>query len=298
MIFPGMDPWLEDPPLWPDLHESLIVYLRAQLQPLSRSRYVAAIEQRLYVEGPDRNIAPAMWIRERASANAASRAVTVAEVDEPLVADIEALEVHESYIEIRDLHGGQNVVTVIEVVSPANKCPGPGRRLYKKNSARSAAAAHLVEIDLLRSGRHVLALPEMVARRRATYDYLVSVNRAVGNRGRFQFYPRRLRDRLPRIAVPLTGDDLDVPLDLQAGLARVYRGRRLPRPRRLRETVPSAAFGRGSGVGRRFASAREANLVMIMGHSPRLNCDRKRGLTPTHISHRRNMTQGFTPAFC
>ena len=223
MIFPGMDPWLEDPPLWPDLHESLIVYLRAQLQPLLRGRYVAAIEQRLYVEGPDRNIAPAVWIRERAKRDAASRAVTVAEVDEPLVADIEALEVHESYIEIRDLHAGQNVVTVIEVVSPANKCPGPGRKLYKKKQREvRGSETHLVEIDLLRSGRHVLALPEMVARRRATYDYLVSVNRAVGNRGRFQFYPRRLRDRLPRIAVPLTGDDLDVPLDLQAGLARVY----------------------------------------------------------------------------
>jgi hypothetical protein len=25
MIFPGMDPWLENPPLWPDVHESLIV---------------------------------------------------------------------------------------------------------------------------------------------------------------------------------------------------------------------------------------------------------------------------------
>jgi hypothetical protein len=36
MIFPGMDPWMEDPPLWPDVHESLIVYLRAQLQPLLR----------------------------------------------------------------------------------------------------------------------------------------------------------------------------------------------------------------------------------------------------------------------
>ena len=67
MIFPGMDPWLEDPPLWPDVHESLVVYLRAQLQPLLRGRYVAAIEQRLYVEGPDRHVAPDVWIREQAN---------------------------------------------------------------------------------------------------------------------------------------------------------------------------------------------------------------------------------------
>jgi hypothetical protein len=224
MIFPGMDPWLEDPPLWPDVHDSLIVYLREQLQPLLLPRYFAAIGQRLYVEGPDRNIAPDLWIRagRRPEAEAAQAAV-VAEVDEPLVAEIEALEVHESYIEIRDLHGGQDVVTVIEVVSPANKQPGPGRKSYQaKQREVLASAAHLVEIDLLRGGRHVLALPRWTARRRASYDYLVSINRAVGERHRFQFYPCRLRERLPRIGVPLKGDDADVPLDLQAALTRVY----------------------------------------------------------------------------
>ncbi len=223
MIFPGMDPWLEDPPLWPDVHESLVVYLRAQLQPLLRGRYVAAIEQRLYVEGPDRHVAPDVWIREHSHRETTAARATVAEVDEPLVADVERLEVHESYIEILDLHGGQNVVTVIEIVSPANKCPGPGRKSYKKKQREvRGSPANLVEIDLLRAGRHVLALPELVARRRAAYNYLVSVNRAVGNRGRFQFYPHKLRDRLPRIGVPLAGDDPDVPLDLQAGFARVY----------------------------------------------------------------------------
>ncbi len=224
MIFPGMDPWLEDPPLWPDVHESLIVYLRAQLQPSLRGRYVAAIEQRLYIEGPDRHVAPDIWVRESNPQRlTAGRAASLVEVDEPLVADIEALEVHESYIEILDLHGDQKVVAVIEVVSPANKHPGPGRRSYlKKQCEVRGSAAHLIEIDLLRGGRHVLALPEAVARRRAAYDYLVSVNRADGKRGRFQFYPRRLRDRLPRIAVPLAGDDPDVGLDLQSPLARVF----------------------------------------------------------------------------
>jgi hypothetical protein len=223
MIFPGMDPWLEDPPLWPDVHDSLIVYLREQLQPLLRPRYFAAIGQRLYVEGPDRHVTPDLSIREgRQPETATGRVATVAEVDEPLIAEIEALEVRESYIEIRDLHGGQDVVTVIEVVSPANKHPGPGRQSYRKKQREVlASAAHLVEIDLLRGGRHVLALPEWAARRRASYDYLVSINRGIGDRERFEFYPCRLRERLPRIGVPLAGDDPDVPLDLQAGLARV-----------------------------------------------------------------------------
>ena len=224
MIFPGMDPWMEDPPLWPDVHESLIVYLRAQLQPLLRGRYVAAIEQRLYVEGPDRRVAPDIWIRQSRQPTLATGAVAaLAEVDEPLVADLEAIEVHESYIEIRALHSGKDVVAVIEVVSPSNKHAGPGRDSYlAKQQEVLASTAHLVEIDLLRAGQHVLAMPEWLARSRASYDYLVSINRSVGHRDRFQFYPRRLRERLPRIRVPLAGDDPDVPLDLQAGLARVY----------------------------------------------------------------------------
>ena len=224
MIFPGMDPWMEDPPLWPDVHESLIVYFRAQLQPLLRPRYVAAIEQRLYVEGPDRRVAPDIWIRESRQPRLATGAVaTLAEVDEPLVADVEAIEVHESYIEIRALHSGKDVVTVIEVVSPSNKHAGPGRDSYlAKQQEVLATTAHLVEIDLLRAGQHVLAMPEWLARSRASYEYLVSINRSAGHRERFLFYPRRLRERLPRIRVPLAGDDPDVPLDLQTGLARVY----------------------------------------------------------------------------
>jgi hypothetical protein len=229
MIFPGMDPWMEDPPLWPDVHESLIVYLRAQLQPRLRPRYVAAIERRLYVEGPDRNVAPDLWIRESRQPRIATGPVAsgplamLEEIDEPLVANLETLEVHESYIEVRDLHSGHDVVAVIEVVSPSNKHSGPGRDSYlAKQREILASPAHLVEIDLLRGGQHVLAMPEWLARSRASYEYLVCMNRSAGKRERFEFYACRLRDRLPRIGVPLAGEDPDAPLDLQAGLARVY----------------------------------------------------------------------------
>src|SRR5438552_3664753 len=151
MVFPGMDPWLEDPLLWPDVHDSLIVYLRAQLQPLLRPRYFAALGQRVYVEGPDRHVAPDLWIQRGRRNAAAGQVAAVSEVDAPLVAEIEALEVRESYIEIRDLYGAQDVITVIEVVSPANKHAGPGRQSYRKKQREVLASpAHLVEIDLLR----------------------------------------------------------------------------------------------------------------------------------------------------
>ena len=48
--FPGMDPYLEDPAVWPGLHDSLIVYTRDALQPLILPRY--------YVEIRERKLAP------------------------------------------------------------------------------------------------------------------------------------------------------------------------------------------------------------------------------------------------
>ena len=34
MMFPGMDPYLEHPQVWPDVHASFIVYLREYIRPL------------------------------------------------------------------------------------------------------------------------------------------------------------------------------------------------------------------------------------------------------------------------
>ncbi len=92
MIFPGMDPYLENPLRWPGVHQSFIVYIRDYLRPLLRPRYVAAIEDRVYLEGPDRDVIPDVWVRQRIAelparrSTAKSAAVAVLEEDEaPLV---------------------------------------------------------------------------------------------------------------------------------------------------------------------------------------------------------------------
>jgi hypothetical protein len=222
MIFPGMDPYLEDPLLWPGVHSRLVVYLADQMEPLLRPRYVAAVEERVFIEGPDQQIIPDVWLR-RSQSGAEASGFAVAEADEPMVVQVPELEIHESYIEILDRHSGQSVVTIIEVVSPSNKFPGAGRDSYlaKQREVRRSTA-HLVEIDLLRTGQHVVAVAEWVARGRGPYEYLVCANRAQGRRDLFELYPARLRERLPRIRIPLAEGDPDVPLDVQAALTRVY----------------------------------------------------------------------------
>jgi hypothetical protein len=224
MIFPGMDPWLEDPQLWPGVHSRLVVYLADQLQGTLGSRYFAAVEERVYLEAPPRQIIPDVWIRRRPQRDEnGGTAVAAAATDDPIEVDVPPLEIHQPYIEILDRHSGQRVVTVIEVASPTNKSAGVGRESYQsKQQEVWNSTAHLVEVDLLRGGEHVVAVPEWVARDEASYDYLTCVNRVGKMRSKFELYPCAVPQRLPRIRIPLAGEDLDVRLDLQAAVAQVY----------------------------------------------------------------------------
>ena len=45
--FPGMDPYLERPSLWPDVYHELISQIRAALKPTLRPKYVARVETRV-----------------------------------------------------------------------------------------------------------------------------------------------------------------------------------------------------------------------------------------------------------
>jgi hypothetical protein len=220
MLFPGMDPYLEDPQLWTGVHASLIVYIRNHLQPLLQPRYIAAIEERVYLEGSGTDRIPDVWIERTKKKNGS---VAVAEADAPIVVTVPELEIHETFVTILDRHSGRQLVTVIEVVSPSNKYAGPGRDSYlaKQHEVR-VSTTHLVEIDLLRTGPHVLAVAEWMARAQGPYDYLTSVNRADGERNEFDLYPRALKQRLPRIAIPLAGSDPDVVLDVQAVIQQTY----------------------------------------------------------------------------
>lgn len=46
--FPGMDPWLEHPDLWPDVHNSLIAAIRDDLADRLAPRYVVRLEERVH----------------------------------------------------------------------------------------------------------------------------------------------------------------------------------------------------------------------------------------------------------
>jgi hypothetical protein len=82
---------------------------------------------------------------------------------------------------------------------------------------------HLVEIDLLRGWE------PMPAEDRPEGDYSVLVSRAE-RRPAAQFWPIRLRDRLPVIPIPLRPADQDARVDLQEVLHLAYDGPRCQIP--------------------------------------------------------------------
>lgn len=89
--------------------------------------------------------------------------------------------------------------------------------------------AHLIEIDLLRSGARVLPdlnLAALIDQLDEPVDYLVLVNRAWRRDGglAYQVFPFGLREWLPCIPVPLKQDEPEVPLDLQFVFNRAYDG--------------------------------------------------------------------------
>src|SRR5205814_511479 len=82
--------------------------------------------------------------------------------------------------------------------------------------------SNLVEIDLLRCGRHVLAVSLEYLLPKHRTPYMVCVRRAAVH-NRAEIYPIALSQKLPTVKVPLRPDDADVPLDLQVLLDQCYR---------------------------------------------------------------------------
>ncbi|MEH2283011.1 MAG: DUF4058 family protein [Nostoc sp.] len=122
----------------------------------------------------------------------------------------------ENYLEIREVSTGF-VVTSIEVLSPKNKRPGEGRKAYQlKRKQVLASLSHLVEIDLLRSGKPMLILGEV-----PVTDYQIIVSRSE-TRPQGKLYRFSIRGTIPVFRLPLQSEDTEPIVDLQSLLHGIY----------------------------------------------------------------------------
>ena len=226
--FPGMDPYLEAPSLWPDVHHRLITVLCDQIQAQLDARYTAVITPYIAFESLEiaqvRLVAvPDIGVLEHDAPAAPGAAVTIAPA--PLITTA-VMEVPTRYarLEVRTV-GDETLVTAIELLSPANKRPGAeGADAYeKKRQELFRSEAHLLEIDLLRGWRR-----PQVAGPLPDTPYFVFLSRAE-RCPRIEVWPLTLRGAIPVVPVPLRRPDPDVALDLTAALRQIYRSARYER---------------------------------------------------------------------
>ncbi len=241
--FPGMDPWLESPALFPDLHSGFIGRLRALLNATLPEPFVAALTTRVYMEDSERLVEPDVDIlRPAGGSNFGSAGPVVLTPASSALLEIPTRpwpddEITEVAIEIRTLDEIEQLVTSIEFLSRTNKTRGAGGRgLYLvKQRELQLAGVNLVEIDFLRAGVHATSasLPDL--RRISGFDYHVSITRAE-HWGSAFVAAIRLTQRLPVIPIPLIPSVPDVLLDLQVAFDQTYDEARYERRVRYAES--------------------------------------------------------------
>jgi hypothetical protein len=205
--------------MWQEFHETLANAIRAQLLAHLPPTYVALLAKRYSVDRPalgvfdipaqrvyypDVHVVAPRTIRETSTSGGAALAAPTVELPS-------ALEVPQLSVEIRDI-ANRHLVTLIEILSPANKY-GEGYREYAdRRIDLMRTATHILEIDLLRQGARISLVGEP-----PPAPYYVYLSRSQ-RRPYTQVWAIGLRDRLPAVPVPLLAPDPDVALDIQAAV--------------------------------------------------------------------------------
>lgn len=217
--FPGMDPYLEHPALWPDVHNRLIAAVADAITPLVAPRYYVALERRTYLLKPDDlvlvgrpDIAVVSTRPPAAIPPQAAPQTAVLEVDVPMNDRVD-----ENFLEIHEVRTGR-LVTVLELLSPVNKLHGDGRRQYEEKRAMVfGTRTSLVEVDLLRAGEPLPVVGPPVAS-----DYRILVSRG-WRRPRAQLFTFSVRQPIPLFFLPLLPEDEEPAVALGAILHDLYK---------------------------------------------------------------------------
>jgi Protein of unknown function (DUF4058) len=188
--FPGMDPYLEHPEVWPGVHLLLIAALSESLAPQLRPNYTVSVEVRMYETTDEQSLLvgiPDVVVREK-----------------------------QGFLEVREV-ATKAVVTAIELLSPVNKRAGTGRQTYEtKRQKVLGSATHLVEIDLLRAYK---PMPLYGNTLKSNYSVLVSRSHL---RPEAELYAFNLSDKLPTFHLPLREGDVEPTVNLQQLLNDIY----------------------------------------------------------------------------
>jgi hypothetical protein len=223
--FAGMDPYLEEPDTWPDFHGTFLMCLRAELNRILPKGYVARWDRHVWIDEPEsaalqRLGKPDVFVSDAVGRDPVPRAESV--VAAPATATLPEVDPRgKPFVKILDVKT-RRVVTVVELLSPANKSSGKDRDAYlAKRQEYLRGGTDLVEMDFLRTGTR----PPVEGPRPAA-DYYIIISRAV-DYPRAGIWPLRVQEPLPPIPVPLYPQDEPVWLALRPCMDRAFAEGRL-----------------------------------------------------------------------
>jgi hypothetical protein len=186
--FPGMNPYLEHPELWHQVHNRLIVGIADAIAEQVAPEYFVSIEQRIY----------------------------------QIIHTIK-----ERYLEVREV-ATKELITVIEVLSLTNKRSEGRSLYETKRIKILTSMTNLVEIDLLRwspTAQRASGKPMMV-QGASPSQYRILVSRS-SDRPNADLFAFDLQEEIPDFPVPLRGEMPEPIVGLQAILNETYRRGRL-----------------------------------------------------------------------
>lgn len=217
-----MDPYLEQPGIWPEFHNNLAAEIQGYLNQRIRPRYIARqAPVATYVAVavvPARVVKPDVSVWRSQTGGGASHCATATLTPPAVEASIPLeYEVELFSVEVRTVGSGE-LVTAIEILSPVNERPGHDacRDYHRKRRALLRSDANLLGIDLLRAGERPPVEPPP-----PPAPYYVVLSRA-SDRPRAPVWPIQVTDPLPVVPVPLLDPDPDAALDLQEVVTLAY----------------------------------------------------------------------------
>jgi hypothetical protein len=208
--FPGMDPYVDRPDRWHQFYRPLAVYACDALQGQLPHDYLARLAFSHYSD-------PTLNFLDEFECRWEPRPGTL----KGHWIEARALVQKDVWVEIQYLP--ENTTrSAVEFVNFSARCGTYSRAQYQERQAkRMASGVCAVEIDLLRTGQHVVAPPSSNLAHLEPYEYVISIYRrwlAIG----FEVFTGTLREPLPTIPVPLSLEHGEVSLDLQALVSHAY----------------------------------------------------------------------------
>ncbi|MEM1168661.1 MAG: DUF4058 family protein [Cyanobacteria bacterium P01_H01_bin.35] len=223
--FPGMNPYLEHPDLWPGLHNRLIVRIADLLSAQLGDKYSVSLDVRMYETNDAESVLVGLpdvsVLSKKGQVNTSNSTESQLAVTEPSTKPITVtlpipITIREGYLQIQEV-ATKEVITAIEILSPANKRGGKGREMYlEKREKVLDSSTNFIEIDLLRRGQR---MPISNDKNKTHYRILVS---RAKQRPRAELYTFNIQNKIPEFPLPLCPEDTEPIIYLQGLLTTIY----------------------------------------------------------------------------